>query len=288
MLFPGASQFTLPIPQMKLALIVVLVAWLAVTAASGSPLANADIVKMCEAKLDESIIITAINNSETAFDVSSQGLIELSNDKVPASVIAAMIKRPSASTKAASVPTAPNSIPGAAQTDIMSPSDVLIIDGVETKPMRYLNPQVRTAARAMGFGGFATYASLYGTAASARTKSSKPAFLVSVPNQAQPQSYLTLASLAVRRNNTREVMIGGGYMSYSSGITADRVIPVDTEVAPDQSKAQAGFTIYKITPRKPLLAGEYAVVLYTGEMHGLVSAWFSGGANSYFDFGVDR
>ena len=154
--------------------------------------------------------------------------------------------------------------------------------------MRYLNPQVRTAARAMGFGGFATYASLYGTAASARTKSSKPAFLVSVPNQAQPQSYLTLASLAVRRNNTREVMIGGGFMSFSSGITADRVIPVDTEVAPDQSKAQTGFTIYKITPVKPLPPGEYAVVLYTGEMHGLVSAWFSGGANSYFDFGVDH
>jgi hypothetical protein len=59
-----------------------------------------------------------------------------------------MIKRPSASTKAASVPTAPNSVPGAAQSDLMSPSDVLLIDGVETKPMRYLNPKVRTAAGA--------------------------------------------------------------------------------------------------------------------------------------------
>jgi hypothetical protein len=273
---------------MKIASILALFVWFTVTAASAAALANADIIKMCGAKLDESIVIASINNSETEFDVSSQGLIDLSNEKVPATVIAAMIKRSNASAKTPSPSAESNPATGQPQTDLMSPSDVLIVDGGVTKPMRYLNPQVRSAARALGFGGFATYASLYGTAASARTRNTLPTFLVSVPNQAQPQSYVTLASLAVRRNNTREVMIGGGYMSYSSGITSDRVIPADNEVLPDQAKAQKGFTIYKITPRKPLLPGEYAVVLYTGEMHGLVSAWFSVGANSYFDFGVDR
>jgi hypothetical protein len=33
--------------------------------------------------------------------------------------------------------------------------------------------------------------------------------------------------------------------------------------------------------------GEYAVILYTGEMRGLVSAWFTSTGNSYFDFGID-
>ncbi len=273
---------------MKRAVFVAILAWFAVIAASASPLANADIIKMCGAKLDESIIITAIDNSDTAFDVSSQGLIDLANEKVPAAVIAAMIKKSSAPAKTPPASTASNPAPGRPQPDLMSPSDVLIVDGVEAKPMRYINPQIRTAVRGMGFGGVATYAALYGTAASARTKNGLPSFLVSVPNQAQPQSYLTLASLAVRRNNTREVMIGGGYMSYSSGIVPDRIIPVDSEAVPDQTKAQPGFTIYKITPRRPLLAGEYAVVLYTGEMHGLVSMWFSASANAYFDFGVDR
>ena len=83
-------------------------------------------------------------------------------------------------------------------------------------------------------------------------------------------------------------MIGGGFMSYSSGIVPDRVIAVTSEKAADQSRAQKGFIIYRVTPKRPLHVGEYAVILYTGEMHGLVSAWFAGASNSYFDFGVDR
>lgn len=79
-------------------------------------------------------------------------------------------------------------------------------------------------------------------------------------------------------------------MSYSSGIHPDRIVAVTCEKAADQLKAQKGFTIYKVTPKKAMSTGEYAVVLYTGEMQGQVSAWFGGGStagNSYFDFGVD-
>jgi len=273
---------------MKIPKIAAVIALFSAAVASASTLTNADVVKMSDAKLDESVIINAIDNSQPQFDVSTQGLIDLSNAKVSPAVIKAMIGRSSAAAAPVQAPPPPPSAPAAqAASDLMSPSDVLIIDGTEIRPMRYLTPQVRTAARGLGFGGFATYASLYGTAAGSRTKNTKPSFLVSVPSQAQPQSYLTLASLAVRRNNTREVMIGGGYMSYSSGITSDRIIAVDTQPAADQSKAQRGFVIYRITPTNPLKAGEYALVLYTGEMQRLVSAWFAASGNSYFDFGVD-
>jgi acetyltransferase-like isoleucine patch superfamily enzyme len=153
--------------------------------------------------------------------------------------------------------------------------------------MRYINPQVRTGARALGFGGVASYAVLRGSAATVRTKNATPGFLVSVPNQAQPESYLTLASFAVRKNNSREVLIGGGFMSYSSGIHPDRVMAVIAEKADDQSRAQKGFSIYKITPKQPLAAGEYAIILYTGEVQ-VGANWFTGTGNSYFDFGVDR
>ena len=91
----------------------------------------------------------------------------------------------------------------------------------------------------------------------------------------------------MRQNNTREVLIGGGYMSYSSGIHPDRVVAVTAEKAADQSKAQKGFIIYRVTPTHPLKTGEYAVILYTNEMRQLVSAWFASNGNSYFDFGVD-
>lgn len=270
---------------MKIPSIAVLAALFSAAVASASTLTNSDVIKMSDAKLEESVIIKAIENSQPQFDVSTQGLIDLSNAKVPPAVIKAMIGR--SSTATSSVPPPPPAPGAQAASDLMSPSDVLMVDGSEIRPMRYLTPQVRTAARGLGFGGFATYASLYGTAAGSRTKNARPSFLVSVPSQAQPQSYITLANLAVRRNNTREVMIGGGYMSYSSGITSDRIVAVDTQPAADQSKAQKGFVIYRITPVSPLKVGEYAVVLYTGEMQRLVATWFTGTGNSYFDFGVD-
>jgi hypothetical protein len=76
-------------------------------------------------------------------------------------------------------------------------------------------------------------------------------------------------------------------MSYSTGVNTDRIVAVSAERSPDQSKAQNGFTIYRIRPSSALKPGEYAVILYTTEMKGLVSAWFAGAGNAYFDFGID-
>jgi len=243
---------------------------------------NADVIKMVEGKLDDAIILAAVQNSEAKFDTSSDGLIALSGAKVSSTVIAAMIKRGNG--------TAPASQTAPAE-DAMSPNEVILIDGETRTPMRYITLQTRTAARGLGYGGMAQYSVLRGPAAAARTKNLKPSFLVSVPNQAQTEAYVTLASFAVRKNNTREVMTagGGGFnASYSTGIHPDRVINCNSEKAADQSKAQKGFTIYTLTPKVDMKPGEYAVILFTGEMHGAVSTWFAESGNSYFDFGVDR
>lgn len=266
-----------------------LFASLLATAISAYSLTNADVIQMTEAKLDEQIILASIQNSEAKFDVSATGLIQLSNAKVPQAIITTMIKRMTASpaptpssngTAAATAPAAPGS-------ELMSPSEVLFDDNGKVTPMKYLNPQMRTAARALGFGGVASYAVLRGTSATFRTSNFEPSFIVSVPNQAQPDSYITLASFAVRPNGSREVMVGGGYMSYSTGVHPDRVVPVKSDKLEDQSKAQKGFTIYRVTPARKLTIGQYAVILYTGEMQGLVGSWFTGTGNSYFDFGVE-
>jgi hypothetical protein len=255
------------------------------TAVKAAQMTNDDVIKLVNAKLDDSLIITAIENAEPKFDTSAQGLIELSNAKVSQPIITAIIKKSAGSDAAAKPVTQPND--AVAANNLIKPSDVLMIDNSQTKVMKYLNPQMRAAARAFGFGGFATYSVLRGSAAALRVTNKSPAFLISVPDQAQPESYFTLASLAVRENGSREVMVGGGYMSYSTGITDDRVVAVQDEKTADQSRAEKGFTIYKITPKAPLVVGEYAVVLYTGEMQGVVGAWFTGTGNSYFDFGVD-
>ncbi len=250
--------------------------------AQAAPMTNADVIKMVEAKLDAGIIISAVKGSEGGFDTSAEGIIALSKAGVPSPVIDAIIQKKSGASAPAS-----GSTTAAAASDVMKPSEVIMIDGAESKAMQYLNPQTRSAARGLGFGGVASYSVLRGAAATLRTKNTAPSFLVAVPNQAQAASYFTLASFAVRKNASREVMIGGGYMSYSTGIHPDRVMAVKSEKHSDQARAPKDFTIYKITPEKALVAGEYAVILYSGEMQGLVGTWFSGTGNAYFDFGVD-
>lgn len=251
-------------------------------AATAATMTNADVIKMAAAKLDDSIILAAIQNADAKFDTSSDGLIALSAANVSAPIVAAVIKRGSGAISGPVVQETADS------SSLMTPTEVLMMDGKDSIKMRYNTPQMRTAARGMGFGGVASYSVLRGTAATTRTKNTKPAFLVLVPNQAQPDSYLTIASFAVRKNNSREVMIGGGYMSYSSGIHPDRIMNYTSEKVTDQSHAQKGFTLYQITPRTDLKPGEYAVILYTGEVMQLVSTWFTGAGNSYFDFGVDK
>ncbi len=265
--------------------LVSLVTAIGVLAAGGilnaAPMTNADVIKMFEAKLDSALIISAIKGGENGFDTSAEGIIALSKAGVPSPVIDAIIQKKSAAATPAPAEAS------AASADAMKPSDVVMIDGSESKVMQYLSPQVRTAARGLGFGGVASYSVLRGSAAALRTKNVSPSFVVAVPNQAQAASYFTLASFAVRKNSSREVLIGGGYMSYSSGIHPDRVMAVKSEKHTEQARAPKDFTLYKITPEKPLAPGEYAVILYTGEMQGLVGTWFSGTGNSYFDFGVD-
>ncbi len=152
--------------------------------------------------------------------------------------------------------------------------------------MHYITPEIRTTARALGLGGVGSYAVLRGTSATLRISGKQPSFILAVPNNAQPQSYFTLASFVVRSNNSREVLIGGGFMSYSSGIPKDRTIETTIERNNDQSRAPSGFTLYKVTPAAAMDDGEYAMVVHSAQVH--VAGFFGGGgaADSFFDFRI--
>ena len=93
---------------------------------------------------------------------------------------------------------------------------------------------------------------LQGSAAQRRLSSTAPEFIVSAPKSAQLNNYLTLASFAIRDNQTREVLTGGGYLSYSSGIHPDRIIPIVSEQMADQSRATDGFILYQVRPERAL------------------------------------
>jgi len=246
-------------------------------AATAAPITNADIVKLLDAGMPEEVVLQAIDNGQAKFDTSANALISLKSKGATPAVLKAMLQAGDAKKAGAAAP-------AAKAASGYNPEEVTVVIDGQASIMQYRLAQMRSAARAMGFGGMATYATLSGSHAQRRL-SGTPEFIISVPRNAQAPDYLTLASFAVRNNGTREVMTGGGYMSYTSGINKSRVVPVVSEALPDQSAARDGFTLYSVKPSAALKAGEYALVLYTGEMR--TAGFFAQNANSYFDFGVD-
>ena len=251
------------------------------SAAFAAPVTNKDIASMLEAGMSEDVVLQLIASGEPKFDTSAGALIKLKDKGATPAILKAMM-----SPKDKSAAPARSAAPAvAARGNSFNPEEVVLdLDGKETQ-MQYIIPSIRTAARALGFGGVASYAVLQGEKAQRRLPPSSPEFIISVPKNAQANNYLTLANFAVRKNQTREVIIGGGYMSYSSGIHRDRVIKVSTEVAADQSRAKDGFVLHRVKPERILASGEYALVLYTGEIR--TAGFFAHAGNSYYDFGVD-
>ena len=267
--------------------------WLAIgllgacAAASAATMTNADVVKLIEAQMPESVILQSIATSTTKFDTSAAALIALKNKGASPAVLNAVIspKSVNAAPAATAAPAARPAPAAAPAIAAINPEEAIVVVNGQEQTMQYLTAQMRTAARALGFGGVATYASLTGTKASRRLPGDGIEFIVSVPKNAQVAGYVTLANFAVRNNGTREVSTGGGYMSYSTGIAKDRVVAITSEQMADQSRAKEGFVLYKVKPEKPLAVGEYALVFYTAEVR--VAGFFAQAANSFYDFGVD-
>jgi hypothetical protein len=262
-------------------------------AALAASVTNADVIKMLDASMPEEVVISAINSGQSKFDTSANALIRLKEKGASPAILNAVLNagKTQSSAKAGNSGNSGNSGSKAASAKAghsasgYNPEEVTLLVGGSETIMQYIIPQQRTAARAFGLGGIASYAALNGSTAQRRLTNPSPEFIVSVPKNAQAPNYLTLASFVVRKNGNREVSTGGGYMSYSSGIHKDRVVPIQSEALSDQSRAREGFVLYKIKPEAPLEKGEYALVLYTGELR--TAGFFAQAANSYFDFGVD-
>jgi hypothetical protein len=254
---------------------------------------NAEVIALLEAGMPDDVILAAISNAKAhKFDTSAKALITLKNKGASPAVLRAMMNPKSASVPAAtgasgatSAGSQLKSTPAPAATVGRNPEEVTVVVEGREQQMQYIIPTMRTAVRVFGFGGAATYATLPGTTAQRRLPGDTIEFIISVPKNAQPQGYLTLANFAIRNNGTREVGTGSGYLSYSTGIARDRVVPVSHEPLTDQRGAREGFVLYRVKPERALVSGEYALVLYTAEVH--VAGFFGHNANSFFDFGVD-
>jgi hypothetical protein len=238
---------------------------LAMTTLNAAPMTNADVIKMARAGIDESVIITSIQNAENGFDTSADGLIALNEAKLSKPIINAIITRASAVAAAAAA------APAKDNANIQGADEIIMIDNGRSQTLRYVKPQTRTAQRGLGWGGVAAYCVLPNPKAGLRATPGAT-FVVSIPEHASTESHFILASFEVRRNGSREVLIGaGGWASVSTGIPKVRVVAAKLEKAPDQSRAPAQHIIYTLTPSQPLKKGEYAFIA----------------DEKCFDFGVD-
>lgn len=255
-------------------------------AKNAKPMTNQDVINLVHAKVAQDSILMAIARSKPGFDTSAASLIELNKQGVPDTIVQAMIRSEDVPARATSKPSGnSHAATATAASGSFNPEEVILFDSAQRITMHYLSPEINSGAKALGFGGMRSYAVLRGERAVLRVNSTQPSFLLAVPSNAQPQSYFTLANFAVRKNGTREVTIGGGFMSYSSGIPKDRVVETRCEQYPDQSRAPSGFTIYRIIPVAPMSGGEYAMILHSGQFH--VGGFFGmATTDSFFDFGI--
>jgi hypothetical protein len=166
-----------------------------------------------------------------------------------------------------------------------APADLYLLHDGQRVVMRSITAQSRTAARAMGFGGVAQFAVLGGSSAMYRLPTTQPTFLLSAPGNVQPQGLFTLARFEPRQNGTREVLVGGGFMSYSTGVIAERQVALNVRLAADQSGAASGTTLYELTPQAPLAPGEYALIVAIGPQGAATP--MGGPQGTFYDFGVD-
>jgi len=247
----------------------------ATTALNGAPMTNNDVIKMAKAGIDESVIITSIQNAENGFDTSADGLIALAGAQVPKPVINAIIARASAAPAADANSAAPAATAGNANPQ--GEDEIIMIDKGVSTTLKYVKPEKRSASRggfmAGGFAGNATYCVLPRPNASLRA-TPNATFVISAPENAGVESHVVLALFETRKNGTREILVAGGSnftASRSTGIPQERAIALKIEKAADQSRAPAQHIIYTLTPEKPLKKGEYAFMA----------------DDKCFDFGVD-
>ena len=267
-----------------------LLPFLANVHAQTETLTNDEVITLTKIGLEPSVIISKIQTSNTSFDVSTDGLINLSNSGVPAEVITAMMK---AEQQAAAAE--------AEQQDLNDPltpraAGIYYYNPIEKdKKLRRVDPTVVSTSQAGGVGG-ALKGSLTGGLANQKVKSSlsgsesrlqivevNPVFYFYFETNTNPYTdnwfFATATSpnefalvLLDEKKNRREFVVAkANVYGGSTGIPDKEKVPFNyEELAPG---------IYKVTFEGALERGEYGF-LYASSMPSHYSN------DKVFDFGV--
>src|SRR5438093_2142834 len=252
--------------RLRLTFILAVAALTLVTATSLTAqevLTNESLIALKKAGLSDSIIVSKIRASQTKFDVSTKGLIGLKNAGLSDQVIEAVVNAGSGS----AAPPAAAAPPTAAATATTKETIYHLAGGKYFE----LNPAASSMETNVSFYSNKSELVLKGRKAQYRVTDKKPVFYSAWgPNEA-PLVRMKPGS----DHDDRNLKIGGGsFMPFggtqSFGVRSEDKIDVDAE------KDARG--LYKVTPKEPLKAGEYAFVLTFGS---------AAGSGKVYDFGID-
>ncbi|MGH9598996.1 MAG: hypothetical protein ACRD27_03985 [Terracidiphilus sp.] len=263
---------------------------------------NASVIKLAQAGLSDSLIITTIDASPGAYDTSANGLIALKQAGVSDKVVdAIVIKASGGSAPAAS---APSTAAAPANPDNpAAPHDAGIYiysaDAAAGSKMMMLEPNVYTQGKTGGmFASAMTYgiakvkvkAVLRGAHANARVIGTQPVFYFYFEEKSAglsnastifggtstPNEY-TLLKFDVKKD-TRETIIGSANAFGASGGTDEKAVVPFT-----YTRLRPG--AYKVVLNSPLQPGEYGFIASGGSV---AVGPYGGTTNSrVFDFGRD-
>lgn len=265
------------------------------TAQRQSKLTNEDVIQLVGLGLSDDVIIDKIYAADaTQFDTSVEALKTLKADKVPDSVLRAMINpRPIAAT-----PSAAAAAPKADPNDPSSPHDpgiYMYVKGKNGLELDMLEPTVYSQGKSGGvFKSAMTYgiakvnwkAVVRGAHANSRSGDSGVAFYfyfeevnaglshASFGGTTTPNEF-TLLKFETKGDTRETIVLKANAFGASSGTDDKANVPFTF------SKLRAG--VYKVVPNVPLQPGEYCFLSSSGT--GTFGAG-SAGATRLFDFGI--
>lgn len=230
-------------------------------------LTNETIIQLTQIGLQPDVIIMKIKNSHTKFDVNTNSLIALTNNKVPSQVIGEMIK-------AANDRNDLNQIAVISKSpDVMHPAGIYYYNASDTSmPLRRIDaaPASFTSGGGGygGFGGGSSAAVISGEESTLKIATHAPVFyLYFNEGSSRAQDWMSastpkefaLVQFDVKRGNRSFKTGSNGSHGFSSS---------SREGIPDKFKepfdyVQIAEGIYKIVFNKPIAKGEYCFVMET-------------------------
>ena len=227
-------------------------------AKSEAAFSNKDVIKLAKLELGDDVVIGKIKQAaDVAFDLTTDGLVQLKQAGVSSRVISAMLEK---TTVPAASPTMPGAGGGNQPQFFDGRDDVRIV--INDKEIRL--PANRGDISSTGFWPVVfTFLDYPGLHARTRAKSARPALVIRSEHDPKGYYYLGMLDVNKEEDNNRSLKIEQKVSGFSA---TTRVIPAGRwYVEYESSEKTPG--IWYITPKHDLHPGEYGVVVPGGVLY---------------------